>query len=473
MISQNKLFKGLIWSTIDKFLIVGVQILIEIILARFVSPKEYGVMGMLLIIISLSQVFVDSGLGSALIFKKDRSETDFSTAFYASLVIGFFTYLLIFILAPYIAYFFKSDIIVFIRIISLTIIISSISVIYKTKLNIDLDFKSQAKFSFFAIFISGIVGIVMAMSKFGIWSLILQNILFSLLTLIFLIINIKWYPKNKFSFQHFKELFQYSSKLLYAGIFNSIYINLNSLLLGKFFPTKQLGYYTKSYQFTIFPASVFTNVIQRVLFPYYAELQTDKAKLYNNTLLFNKIIFILMMPVVSIIILYAHQIIVLLLSEAWQNMVIPFQILLGSILYYPVIVLNMNVFQILGKTNNYFWIEVITKLLGIAILILLYPYGINGICTGIFIQFLLQYIITSFFVANITEQSFFKSWNIVLYSIIGGILLFSTFYFINYRDNRWFYNILPGIIVIIFYSLFFYFIFRKEIAFMCHKFLKK
>lgn len=470
MISQNKLYKGLIWSTVEKFLIVAVQILIEVVLARFISPREYGIMGMLLIIISLSQVLVDSGLGSALIFKKDRSETDFSTAFYASLVIGLFTYLLIFILAPYIAAFFRSDIVIYIRIISITIIISSISVIYKTKLNIDLDFKSQAKFSFFAIFISGITGLGIAVNNFGIWSLIIQNILFSFLTLIFLIINIKWYPREVFSFQHFKSLFKYSSKLLYAGVFNAIYINLNSLFLGKFFPAKQLGYYTKSYQFTIFPASVFTNVIQRVLFPYYAELQADKSKLYDHTLHYNKIIFTLMMPVVSIIILYAHQIIVLLLSDTWQNMVIPFQILLGSILFYPLIVLNMNVFQVLGKTNSYFWIEVVTKLFGIVILVLLYPYGINGICAGIFIQFFLQYIITSFFVGNITGQNFFKSCNIILYLAIGAVFLFCLF---NFKYTGWAYDILLILIVIIFYTLFLYIVLKKEITFIYHKFLRK
>ncbi|UOU96720.1 lipopolysaccharide biosynthesis protein [Chryseobacterium daecheongense] len=470
MISQNKLYKGLIWSTIEKILIVAVQILIEIVLARFVSPKEYGIMGMLLIIISLSQVLVDSGLGSALIFKKDRSEIDFSTAFYASLAIGLFTYLLIFILAPYIAVFFKSDIVAYIRIISFTIIIGSTSIIYKTKLNIELDFKSQAKFSFFAILISGVVGLVLAIGNFGVWALVVQNILFSFLTLIFLIVNIGWYPKIVFSFQHFKSLFRYSSKLLYAGIFNAVYINLNSLLLGKFFPAKQLGYYTKSYQFTIFPASVFTNVIQRVLFPYYTESQTDKSRLYDNTLKFNKIIFILMMPIISIIILYAHPIIVLLLSDSWKSMVMPFQILLGAILFYPLIVLNMNVFQVLGETSRYFWIEVITKLLGIVILVLLYPYGINGICIGIFVQFFFQYLITSFFVGNITGQNFFRSFNIILYLVIGGVFLFGLF---KFRHPALIYDVLLIFVVIIFYSLFLFIILKKEITFIYQKLLKK
>lgn len=473
MISNNKLYKGLVWSTVDKFLIVGVQILIEIVLARFVSPREYGIMGMLLIIISLSQVFVDSGLGSALIFNKNRNEKDFSTAFYASIMIGVITYLFIFILAPYIATFFKTNITLYIRIISFTIIISSISVIYKTRLNINLDFKSQAKFSFFAIFISGIIGIGMAVSNFGLWSLITQNILFNLLTLVFLIINLKWYPKEKFSFQTFKNLFQYSSKLLYAGIFNSIYINLNSLFLGKFFPAKELGYYTKSYQFTIFPASIFTNVIQRVLFPYYVGLQTDKSKLFQNTLLFNKIIFTVMMPLLSIVIIYAHQIIIFSLSKDWENMVLPFQILLGSIIFYPLIVLNMNVFQVLGKTNNFFWIEVGTKVIGIVILLLLYSYGINGICLGIFIQFFIQYIITSYFVSNITRQSFFKSLNIILYLILGLIILFGVLQIMEISSSLLFNNILPISVFLIFYGLFYYIIFRRELVIVYSKFLKR
>jgi len=468
MISKKKLYNGLVWSTVDKFLIVGIQIIIEIVLARFISPKEYGVMGILLIIISFSQVLVDSGLGSSLIFKKDRSEADFSTAFYASLMMGLFTYLFIFFLAPYIAIFFKSTIVSHIRIISFTIIISSISVIYKTKLSIDIDFKSQAKFSFFAIVISGIVGVGMAIMNCGIWALIAQNLSFNFLTLLFLVVNLKWLPKEKFSLKNFKELFKYSSKLLYAGILNSLYINLNSLFLGKFFHAKELGYYTKSYQFTIFPASIFTNVVQRVLFPYYTSIQADKPKLYDHTILYNRVIFAGIFPIISVVILYAPQIIVFFLSSTWQGMVLPFQILLGSILFYPLIVLNMNVFQVLGKTNNFFWIEVITKIIGILILILLYPYGIKGICFGVFIQFFLQYIITSFSVAKITSQSFVRSLEVIWYFIIGSAFLFGLFYLKNKS-----FIILPIFIAILIYGLFLYIAFKKELVFVYQKIFKK
>ncbi len=473
MIFQDKLFKGLVWSAVEKFVIIAVQIIIEIILARFISPNEYGIMGMLLIVISISQVLVDNGLGSALIFKKDRSEIDFSTVFYASIVIGLFLYLIIFILSPYIAEFFKSNISSHIRIISLVVIISSASIIYKTKLNIEIDFKSQAKFSFFAIVLSGLVGILMAKNNFGIWSLIAQNILFSFLTLIFLIINVKWFPKEKFSFVHFKELYKYSSKLLYAGIFNSFYINLNSLILGRFFPSKQLGYYTKSYQFTIFPASVFTNVIQRVLFPYFAESQINKTGIFEKTLYFNKVIFCIMLPIVSIIILYTDEIIIFLLSDIWKNIVVPFQILLTAILFYPLIVLNMNVFQIVGKTNIYFWVEVGTKILGIIILLFLYNFGVNGICFGIFVQFLLQYIITSFFVSRITQQDFLKSFIIILYLILGALFLFFIFVLIEQFKNSWFYNIFPIVAIIIFYSSLYYFVFKKEFSLVYNKIFKK
>lgn len=473
MIFQNKLYKGLVWSAIEKIVIIAVQIIFEIILARFISPKEYGVMGMLLIIISLSQVLVDNGLGSALIFKKNRSETDFSTVFYASLAIGLLMYLFIFLLAPFIADFFNNDISAHIRTISLVVIISSASIIYKTKLSIEIDFKSQAKFSFFAIVLSGVVGVYMAMHKFGILSLIVQNILFSLLTLIFLIINTKWFPRESFSYRHFKELYKYSSKLLYAGIFNSFYINLNSLILGRFFPSRQLGYYTKSYQFTIFPASVFTNVVQRVLFPYYVESQMDKTGIYQKTLFFNKIIFCVMMPIVSIIILYADQIILLLLSETWRGIVVPFQILLTSILFYPLIVLNMNVFQIIGKTNIYFWVEVGTKVLGVVILLSLYNFGVNGICLGIFLQFLLQYIITSYFVAKITQQNFLKSLYIILYLFLGAIFLYCIFFSIRYFISSWSYHVFPVLMMIVFYSFIYYFIFKKEIALIYHKFFEK
>ncbi len=442
-------------------------------MARILSPQEYGIMGMLLVVISFTQVFIDNGFGSALIFKKDRSEEDFSTAFYTSAIMGMLIYIILFLSAPYLSRFYNHNITLYIQVIGIGILINSLSVIYRTRLTIVIDFKSQAKFSFLAVVLSGFIGLIFAYQGFGIWALIYQNIGLAFFNLIFLLINLKWFPRSIFSKKSFLELFRYGSNLLYAAIINAIYININSVLLGKFYSTRALGIYTKSYQFTIFPVTVFTGIIQRVFFPYLVKYQADYDELYNHNNRYNKLIFIILLPVITIVILFSNFLIRFVLSDSWINMTIPFNILLVSTLFYPLIVMNMNVFQVIGKTSKFLFVEILTKVVGVSILIICYRYGLIGICFGILIQFMIQYIITSYFVAKSLGKNFLKTLSILIYFLLASIIYFISKYFLDFNEDGFWKFFIVFLFVCFTYSIVFYILYKKQISNIYATIIKK
>lgn len=444
-------------------------------MAKILSPNEYGIMGMLLVVMSFTQIFIDSGLGNALIFKKDRTETDFSTAFYASAILGIVIYLMLLFAAPFVSDFYERDITLYIQVVGIALIFNSLSAIYKTKLTISIDFKSQAKYSFMAVLISGFLGLGIAYLGFGIWALILQNLSLAFFNLVFLGVNLKWFPQRKFSKQSFGELFNYSSKLLYAAIINSIYINFNSVVLGKFYSVKSLGIYTKSYQFTIYPASMLTGIIQRVFFPYLTKFQEDNKVLFQHNNYYNRIILVVLLPLITLAVLFSDSLIAVVLSEQWLGMVEPFNILLTATLFYPLIVMNMNIFQVVGKTSKFLFVEILTKITGIIILFLCYKHGLIGVCVGILIQFAIQYVITSFYVSRLLKSNFFKTLKIFIY-IAYAVLIYAVGHFILKTD--WFgmfiINAISTIVfILVFYFILYFVLYKKEMTTLYKKMIRQ
>ena len=474
MSTNKQLYKGLFWSAIDKFSIAGIQMVLEILMARILIPQDYGLMGMLLVVMSFTKIFIDCGLGNALIFKKNRTDTDFATAFYASAILGVILYLILLISAPYVSTFYNHDITFYVRVMGVVIIFNSLSAIYKARLTISMDFKSQAKFSIIAVVSSGLLGLGIAYLGYGIWALIIQNLTFAFFNLLFMSINLKWIPKYRFSKQSFFELYNYSSKLLYAAILNTIYINFNSVILGKFYSVKSLGYYTKSYQFTIFPISMLTDVVQRVFFPYLTNFQENKSLLFQHNNYYNKLILVILLPIFTLVILFSESLIGLILSEQWLGMVEPFNILLTAMLFYPLIVMNMNIFQVIGKTSKFLFVEILTKITGIIILFFCYKHGLIGLCIGLLIQFMIQYIITSFFVSRVLKSNFFKSFEVFIY-IAYAILIYLAVNYMLKSDlfGVFFIKVIMAVVfVIILYFLLYFVLYKNEISKLYEKIVK-
>ncbi|TET67965.1 MAG: lipopolysaccharide biosynthesis protein, partial [Candidatus Aminicenantes bacterium] len=265
MTLRQKTINGLKWSFVDSFANQGFQFIIGIILARLLVPKDFGLIGMLIFFIAISQSFIDSGFSQALIRKKDCKQVDFNTAFFFNLLVGIVFYLVLFFSADLIAGFFgEPQLFSLIRVLGLVLLINAFGLIQRTILIKEINFKLQTKISLIASFISGAVGIGMALNGFGVWSLVYKTIILQLTTTFLFWLWNKWKPTATFSVRVFKDLFQFGSKLLASGLIDTIYQNIYYLIIGKYFSAADLGYYTRADEFRKIPSQNLYGIIGRV-----------------------------------------------------------------------------------------------------------------------------------------------------------------------------------------------------------------
>ena len=303
---------------VDNISNLGIQFVVGIILARLLSPVEFGLVGMITVFISISLLFIDSGFSFSLIRKKECTQNDYSTVFYFNLLASLAFYTLLFFLARPISLYFKepklTDII---RVVGLGLIIGSISSIQRTILIKKIDFKLQTKISVISSAVSGVVAIYLAFAGFGVWSLVWKTITANLLTTILLWGWTAGIQSCGFDYKAFKEHFRFGYKLLLSNLINTVYQNIYYLLIGKYFSAVQLGYYVKAEEFSNLPSSNITNVIQRVSYPVLSQLQDQPQKLKNG---YQKIIkttmyisFVLMMGLAAA----AKPLVITLIGQKW------------------------------------------------------------------------------------------------------------------------------------------------------------
>lgn len=463
---KEEFVKGIIWSAVDKFGIVVVQIILEIVMARLLLPSDYGVMGVVAVFLAIGQVFTDGGFSNALIQKQDRSETDFSTVFFCNLIVSVVIYGVLFFGAPFISQFYNLPVLTdIIRIIGLTIIINSLVIVHKTKLSISLNFKIQAKYSLLSVLFSGAIGLFLALNGYGVWSLVYQSLLLYVLNAVFLIFNLRWVPLFVFSKKSFDTLFYFGSKVLMASLVQAIYNNLYSVLIAKKFSTKELGLYSKANQFTLFPISTLTTVMQRVAFPYLSSYQGDNDKLFTLNQKFTKLNLILIMPFFFMISALSEPIVKIVFSDAWIDLIPLMRILSIAFVFYPVIVNNMFLFQIKNKTQIYLRIEIITKITGILILFATLQYGIIIMSLGLVVQQFLQLVITSMYCNRLLEQQLFSQLKMVgPHLLVSFLIFFITLYGISFVDNRFSQFLIGGLLTAILYFVYYYFFMKNEIV---------
>ena len=474
MKNKNSVVDGVFWSAVDKFAVVGIQLLFEIILARLLLPSDYGIIGMVAVFMAVAQVFVDGGFMNALIQKQDRTELDYSTVFYSSLILSVFLYVLLFFFAPLISIFYQvSKLTDIVRVLGINIIFNSIALVYRTKLSISMDFKVQAKLSVISVLLSGLLGIYLAINGFGVWALVIQSVGLYLLNTLFLILNLRWIPLLKFSKDSFEKLFGFGSKLLVAGIIQAIYSNLYTILIGKVFQVKELGLYSKSSQLTLYPSSMLTNTLQRVLYPYLSKYQDDNKDLFEFNKKYYTIVAMIFFPLFVGLSVLAKPFVVLLLSDKWIEAVPIIQILAIAFLFYPFININMFIFQIKGQSTRFLWIEILTKITGIIILFVTLKYGILVMCYGLLAQNILQWIITSYFSDKTMNSKLFSQirvlFPIILISIIFSIIVYSTIQI----STQPIIQLFIGMFVLVVSYFVFYFFFMNEIIIDIIKRIKK
>lgn len=384
---KNKTVKGTVWSSLDAFLGQGITFLVGLVLARLLSPEEYGLIAIITIFISVFNSIVDSGFSNALIRKQDATEVDYNTVFYTNLVISAVLSTALFFGAPLIADFFaRPQLTPLTQAMSSIVVINAFSIVQNIRLTKNIDFKTKTKVSLIASVASGIIGIAMAFSGFGVWSLVAQQISKQLLNSVFLWVFNKWLPKLIFSWKSFKEMFDFGWKLLVSGLINTIWTEIYQVVIGKFYQPQTLGQYTRAQQFSSIFSSNLTSIIQRVSYPVLSQLQDDKERLksgYKRIIKITMLVsFVLMLGLAAI----AKPMILVLIGTKWLPAVPFLQILCFNMMLYPLHSINLNMLQVQGRSDLFLKLEIVKKMIGVL-----------PLCLGIFVN-IYYMLISSVFV---------------------------------------------------------------------------
>ena len=368
---KNKVVTGLFWTFGERIITQGISFVLSIILARILMPSEFGVLALILVFINIANVFVSTGLGEALIQKKDTDESDFSTMFYCSFVLSVFLYVILFFLAPYIAAFYNnSELTWVLRIISLILPVSSFSTIQQAYVSKKMMFKKFFLSNFCSAIVSGIIGILMAYNGYGVWSLVAQFLISSVVGTIVLFFTIKWRPKWLFSITAAKELIGFGWKLVAANLINTVYGELRGLIIGKNYSMADLAYYNRGNQFPSLIISNINTTISKVIFPALAEVNDDSSRLKNVTRRAMKITAYLTFPLMIGLMSIANSFILVLLTEKWLFAVPFLQICCVYWLFQPMQTANWQVIKALGRSDLLMNLEIIKKLIGLLLLLI-------------------------------------------------------------------------------------------------------
>lgn len=406
---RSQSLSGMKWSAVERFAVQGIQFVIGLILARLLTPSDYGIIGMLAIFMAISQTIIDSGFSKALIQKQDRTEIDFSTAFFFNIVVGLICYLILFFASPYIASFFNEPILKdVLRVLAINLFLNSLAVVPVAKLSINVDFKTQSKASIISTILSGALGIILAYKGIGVWALVAQSVSHSFINVILLWYLLKWKPQWKYSWESFKKLFGYGGNVLVAGVISTIYANINTLVIGKFYTPKDLGFFTRGQQFPSLLSTNFTAIVQRVTFPILSKIQDDDnrlASVYRDYIKISSLgIFFLLIFLSSI----AEPLITFLLTDKWIDAVIYLQVFCYALMFDHICAINLNLLYVKGKTNLVLRLEVIKKSVAFIILISSIPFGVFAICLSQVIYTQIAVYINTYYTGKLFNLGYFK-----------------------------------------------------------------
>ena len=420
---RSQSISGIKWSAIERFAVQGLQFVIGLILARLLSPSDYGIIGMLAIFMAISQTLIDSGFSKALIQKQDRTEIDFSTAFFFNIAVGIICYLILFVSSPFIAVFFDEPILKdVLRVLAINLFLNSLAVVPVAKLSIKVDFKTQSKASIVATILSGTLGILLAYKGIGVWALVAQSVSHSFINVLLLWCLLRWKPQLSYSWKSFKGLFNYGGNILLAGIISTIYSEINTLVIGKFYTSKDLGYFTRGQQFPSLLSTNLTAIVQRVTFPILSKIQDDNSRLftlYRDYIKISSIVIFFLLVLLSAI---AEPLVKLLLTDKWLDAVIYLQVYCYALMFDHVSVINLNLLYVKGKTNLVLRLEIIKKIIAFIILLISIPMGVLAICLSKVLYTQVAIFINTYYTGKILNLGYLKQFkDYIPYFIIAHI----------------------------------------------------
>lgn len=430
---KNKTIKGVGWSAADALLGQGVTFIVGLVLARLLSPDEYGLIGICLIFTTVLNGIVDSGFSNALIRKKEVTDEDYNTMFMTNMAISIVLYVLLFISAPLVSDFFhRIELTALVRVTGLILFLNALSVTQVTILTKNIDFKTKTKASLVSAIISGVIGIVMAFMGYGVWSLVAQQLSKQLLYTLCLWVLNKWWPKFTFYNDSFKYMWGFGWKLLVSGILNNVWNQLYQVVIGRCYTSSTLGHYTRANECASIFSSNLTTIIQRVTFPVLSELQDDKKKLLVS---YRKLIKVSMF--VTVICMFAlgamaEPMIYSLIGPQWHQAAtfLPFICITMSL--YPLHAINLNMLQVQGRSDLFLYLEIVKKIITLIPIFIGAFVGVYWmLCASIFTGFI-AFLLNSWFTGKFLNYSSWQQLKDVLPSYLIALFIGFIVYLLKF-----------------------------------------
>lgn len=429
---KAKTKKGLVWSAFERFGTQGVQFLFSLLLARLLAPEDYGIIAMPMIFLGLAQVFIDSGFANALVRKPNLTENDLSTAFWFNVFVGLVCYVVLFISSSAIASFYDTPILApILKITALSTLFNPLCTVQQAILTRSIDFKKQAHVSIVGAILGGCFGVFLAYNNYGVWALALSQCLSSLYRVVMLWIITKWKPILSWSSDSFKYLWGFGSKLMFSGILETLYQNMYTLVIGKVYSSSSLGYYTRAQHFAQFPSLNIYGILRRVTLPVLSSIQSDETKTIR---VFEKILRVtvfIIFPLMFFLIAISEPMIKILLTDKWIQTVPILQVLSFAMMSIPVDALNLSLLTVKGRSDLFLRLEIIKKIIGLAILIIAIKYGIIVLCSGYALYCVIEIVTDTYYSGKFYNLGFYAQIKLIYPSFLLSLVALGLVHTVN------------------------------------------
>ena len=467
-ITKTKVFSSLLWKLLERVGAQGIQFIVMIVLARLLLPEEFGLIVLVTIFITTAGVFVHGGFTTALIQKKNADEIDFSSVFYLNMAVASILYIFIFLISPFIAVFFEEpQLISVLRVMSIMLFLGAINSIQNALISRRMQFTKLCFSSLWAVVISGLIGVLLAYLNFGIWALVVQTLTSQLLITIILWYTVSWRPQLLFSMKRIIKLFSFSWKILVSGLMDTLYINLQSLIVGKLFSPAMLGFYNRGDQLPRLFATNVDGSIQTVMFPVLSSFQDDKQKMKDivqRSIVSSSFIIFPMMVGMAVI---AEPLVKILFTEKWLPAVPFVQIFCASYALWPIHTVNLYAINALGRSDIFLKLEIIKSIIGLIVLVISFQFGIYMMAFGVVVSGIISTFINSYPNMKLLNYRFREQ----LEDIIPSLLLALTMGIVVYPIQWFGMSAILTIIIQVITGTILYVILAKSFKLECFMFL--
>lgn len=430
--TKNQVVSNFSWRYIGKLGTQIVSFLVTIILARLIAPEAFGAVAIVAIFTTFLQVFVDSGLGSALVQKDDADDTDFSSVFYFNVVICMILYVMLYIWAPYVAFFYENPKLTsLLRVASLSLVITGLRSTQESYITRNLLFKKHFFATTVAALLSALAAIVMAYMGFEAWAIVGQQLLNTGISTIIIWFIIPWRPRLLFSFNRFSILISYGWKILGANLIDTVYSQIRSLLIGKVYSSRDLAFYEQGKTYPYMIVSGLNVALNSVLFPVMSRNQNNLSAIKEILRRTIRISIYFIGSILSYIVCSAESFVSILLTEKWLPCVIYLQILCFDSLFWPIITAHFNTYNAIGRSDISMWIMIITKLVGIAMLIIAIPFGVVWVAISSVFAVVTQTCLVAVMSKKVNTYLFIEQLSDFLKALTPAFLIFLSTWWIT------------------------------------------